>query len=552
VPYPSLYRAKAVSIRSGAVEAFVPQVFGETTITITDALGALPNQPTMGWVFFQAGNPEFPVWSAGVSAMGGGNGNGGGGGVDEVWVGPDAPTGQQEMWFDTNAGPYGTLKVLVDGVWQTAVITSGGGGTGVDEVSVGPAEPTSGTEELWYDTDEGGDLSINYWNTAWGAVGKGTFVAAAISCPSGARTAIASMTCNTVAGRRYIAKLYNNLMTPGIGYMMLYIDGVQRSDAPWANTTQNYNNLFASWAPAENLSTGQHTFTAVFDNQSGGAISLYNDGGWFTLEDMGPITRAAVEPPTAATPVVASGNALGVVAVGSFLGGGGYSLPAGTDVRFTNYLPFTSVVGRRYRMHCQLRVVGATTGSGINFLPHGPSLGGAAWDLWHTTPNYGYANMEVLFDGNGTTGNYWWGGSSTGSAVILYLDSMSNFYIEDVGPNAAPALPIPATPPAWIPLAFATSWAANTNGAGYRKIGDIVYVQGGVQWSGGSVGSGPQLIATLPAGFRPPAVRRFIAWLNNTGVAVRISADTNGQIYMDTALTNQYNWEISLIFSVTP
>jgi hypothetical protein len=66
--YPSLYRAKAVSIRSGAVEVFVPQVFGETAITITDALGELPTTSGMGWVFFQAGNPEFPVWASGLVA----------------------------------------------------------------------------------------------------------------------------------------------------------------------------------------------------------------------------------------------------------------------------------------------------------------------------------------------------------------------------------------------------------------------------------------------------------------------------------------------------
>jgi hypothetical protein len=108
VPYPSLYRAKAVSIRSGAVEAFVPQVFGETTVTITDALGLLPTAPTMGWVFFQAGNPEFPVWSSGLGAAGGGGDNGNGGGPpvvvpDEVWVGPGTPPDAvTELWYDTD------------------------------------------------------------------------------------------------------------------------------------------------------------------------------------------------------------------------------------------------------------------------------------------------------------------------------------------------------------------------------------------------------------------------------------------------------------------
>lgn len=114
MPYPSLYRAKAVSIRSGSVEAFVPQVFGETTVTITDFLGTTPSAPTMGWVFFQAGNPEFPVWSSGL-----GTGSAGG--------------GPQEDWSDE-------IQAAVDAV--------------PDEVWVGTAEPTDPDIELWFDPDE--------------------------------------------------------------------------------------------------------------------------------------------------------------------------------------------------------------------------------------------------------------------------------------------------------------------------------------------------------------------------------------------------------------
>jgi hypothetical protein len=118
VAYPSLYRAKAVSIRSGAVEAFVPQVFGESTITITDSLGALPVAPGMGWVFFQAGNPEFPVWSSGLGS-GNGNGDGQGAGVnDEVWIGPSAPPGEQELWVDTDEEPGAGITTA----WKTLTL----------------------------------------------------------------------------------------------------------------------------------------------------------------------------------------------------------------------------------------------------------------------------------------------------------------------------------------------------------------------------------------------------------------------------------------------
>ena len=74
--YPSLYRAKAVNVvrqnGSPVVTAYVPQVFGDTPIKITDFHGTA--EPGMGWVFFQSGNPEFPVWSSAVAAGTSGNG----------------------------------------------------------------------------------------------------------------------------------------------------------------------------------------------------------------------------------------------------------------------------------------------------------------------------------------------------------------------------------------------------------------------------------------------------------------------------------------------
>lgn len=96
--FPSLYRAKAVAVRSGAVEAYVPQVFGDAAITVTD--GSLPGAPGMGWVFFQAGNPEFPVWFPTTLAEGAGAAAPA---VDEVWVGPEPPADPAiEIWYDTD------------------------------------------------------------------------------------------------------------------------------------------------------------------------------------------------------------------------------------------------------------------------------------------------------------------------------------------------------------------------------------------------------------------------------------------------------------------
>jgi hypothetical protein len=96
VPFPSLYRAKAASVQSGIIQAFVPQVFGETPITITESLGPMPDATTMGWVFFQAGDADFPVWASGLGT--------GSAVPDEVWIGPDTPLASAlELWYDTDA-----------------------------------------------------------------------------------------------------------------------------------------------------------------------------------------------------------------------------------------------------------------------------------------------------------------------------------------------------------------------------------------------------------------------------------------------------------------
>jgi hypothetical protein len=101
VIFPSIYRAKATRWSGTALTVLVPQIFGEAPVEVTDFTGT----PTtgMGWVLFQGGNPEFPVWLGRSVSVGGGT-------VefpeippqiDEVWVGPTEPTDPDiELWFD--------------------------------------------------------------------------------------------------------------------------------------------------------------------------------------------------------------------------------------------------------------------------------------------------------------------------------------------------------------------------------------------------------------------------------------------------------------------
>jgi hypothetical protein len=97
VAYPGIYRAKAVSINGTKLSAFIPQVFGDVPVTVENFVGEIPIAAAMGWVSFQGGNPEFPVWH------GGGIGGGGGTVTDVVWVGPEAPDDDIELWWDTDA-----------------------------------------------------------------------------------------------------------------------------------------------------------------------------------------------------------------------------------------------------------------------------------------------------------------------------------------------------------------------------------------------------------------------------------------------------------------
>jgi hypothetical protein len=115
--FPSLYRARAERINdNGSVSVKVPAVFGETLITTDQFFGDMPSAPGMGWVMFQAGNPEFPVWTSGAGI------GADGGGLDEVWIGPHPPEGDgYELWYD----PYNHLtpETVTTSIHATTSVT---------------------------------------------------------------------------------------------------------------------------------------------------------------------------------------------------------------------------------------------------------------------------------------------------------------------------------------------------------------------------------------------------------------------------------------------
>ena len=91
--YPSVYRARAVQVRGASADCLRSAGLRRRRRSRSPTCIGAPTQG-MGWVFFQGGNPEFPVWQGGV---------GGGTVSDVVWAGPDAPTDKSiELWWDTD------------------------------------------------------------------------------------------------------------------------------------------------------------------------------------------------------------------------------------------------------------------------------------------------------------------------------------------------------------------------------------------------------------------------------------------------------------------
>ena len=212
-------------------------------------------------------------------------------------------------------------------------------------------------------------------------------------------------------------------------------------------------------------------------------------------------------------PTVVAGNALGIVAMGGFPGQ--VSIPATTNTQITNNLPYTLLVGRRYRISFLVRAAGIAAGTtpmtinltlrdGATSIPDTTSVWVA---LQGNTSMYQFVSYSWVLDGDGVA-RTWNVIGYSGAATVIYSTNQSYFYIEDVGPNSAPALPVPTTYQSWTPVTFQNNWVNfDANGARavqYRRVGDIVSLRG--MMKGGTVAYSTAAFA-LPAGFRPPTGR---------------------------------------------
>lgn len=124
--YNAIYRARAAA-SGGTLDVFVPQVFGDVPIKVTESVGG--KVPGMGWVMFQGGDSAHPVW---LPDVGLGSGGGGSATDDEVFVGADDPgTSKYELWYDTDATGSGGGVPTARRI-DTTTPLSGGGDLSVD------------------------------------------------------------------------------------------------------------------------------------------------------------------------------------------------------------------------------------------------------------------------------------------------------------------------------------------------------------------------------------------------------------------------------------
>jgi hypothetical protein len=524
--YPSLYRAKATNVTGLAVMALIPQVFGEAPVTVTRFLGLKPLSGGFGWVFFEGGNPEFPVWAAaGTDIV---IGPGGIDGVQTIVPGPGIGVDATDPFHPTvsNVGIIditGGTNVSVDKTnpRNPIINAAGGSGGGTDEVWIGADDPIIDhpSIELWYDTDD--DYTAvdraNFWNSAWGVL------ATAKATASSWNNATATLTTITVTtGSNFIqAHLY-----PTRKYRLYWqcqvtstVAGDQMVIQPVVNgATYPENNVVRIGA----ANTGEFTWFESYyspptegdyqiwmagrrSSGSTGTVSVFNIGNapmWLLIEDMGPLSPAAVNPPTGQPQIATAGNALGIVAVGSLKASpvtGVVSTP--TDV--TNPISFTTVTGRRYRLRFNARaVVGSAANSCVLNLYIDSTFVGDVYTMIPAS-SYNHVPLEWVFNGDGGTHTYNVAISS-GVTTTMYTDGGScYFYIEDIGPNTTPALPLPAVSDVvWLPLSPATGWAAPGGATEWpvsvSKVGDQVRMRGSVQRTTGAIGN---TIFQLPAGF---------------------------------------------------
>ena len=479
---------------------------------------------------------------------------------DEVWVGPNTPGAvETELWVDSDAVPAPILNAKIGGTW-TPVSSGASGGT--DEVWIGTDDPIAAhdTIELWFDSDDEPAAvdNANYWNSAWGVVAR-TSGSNDIGPISVAPSAVVALPFTAVQGRQYRAAFYctasSNIAVGIVFHHRLYLDNAttgvlmagSRQTAPVAGAQFTINLITDPFT----VVGGAHTVYFTYQYPNGTQFTV--QGSWepwyFVVEDMGPVTRAAVNPPAGQPQIATAGNALGIVAVGAPIAGT-VVLTANAYTAITNPLTTVLNVGRRYRLWVGERAHSMTVASNvqIQLLDNGTAVGSER----HQYFGGGYDNLNIQwgFDGDGASHTFVVRLLAS-SALTVYNDSLCFFYLEDVGPNQVPALPIPDTPPGWMPVTFTNgfyNYGGTYQTCQYRKVGDVVYLRGLAARASDSA----LPMFTMPVGFRPPADVIFTVQTNGGSLRLDILSNGNAQQQPGAAGSQAFVTLANISYSVTP
>jgi hypothetical protein len=192
------------------------------------------------------------------------------------------------------------VKAKINGQWVS--LASGGA---EDEVWIGPSAPT-GSHELWFDTDEPTAPNADRWNSAWGIVAVGAFTSSNLAIPVGLTEFTTRIPFKAITGRRYRMVLQVRIVstTTGTG-INFFPNGPSYFGGSW----DTWLTVEGNWDPfrTEALFTGNDvsgSFYWTVNNAGSGPVTFYLDSmSCFYIEDCGPIsygTPPAVDPtPTA-------------------------------------------------------------------------------------------------------------------------------------------------------------------------------------------------------------------------------------------------------------
>jgi len=351
--------------------------------------------------------------------------------------------------------------------------------------------------------------NVARWNSAWGTVTDRTpFSDQDVS--STTPVAIRGVTVDLVAGRRYVARLstmatYCNVVGDTYG-VDITVDGTASAPSYFqVDVVNNYIPPLQFDVPFT-TTTGSHTINLRTWRVGGSGNQRARWG--FSIEDVGPVTPASIAPPTAGPRVVASGNSLGVVAVGALTNQAGQSLAQAAWANLSQPLNVTLSAGRRYRVSFAARAVQANGSANVLYRL---SDNGTPWGERHQLYAGQYLHLADtwLVNGDGALHQLYVQVICNTSPLTVYTEmnaGASEFYVEDIGPSTSPALPIPETPPAWTPLTLTNGWAWYGGAEmklAYRKMGDMVQVRGSIKNTTAMTSPSVLTFAVLPVGFRP-------------------------------------------------